>query len=303
MSDSDSRSTLDRLLMELVDGKLTLDLQQQLWDMLRDDPGPASDTPTICCSTLTSPGSTRGKRANRRQASAGRVNVSLWRSERNGGYSGQENAANNPGAGLATACLLVVCLSLVGAAIGWWPRQGPTPRAIMTSANVPDRWDETADESKSGGVAILTREVDVVWEEGVPAVAIGSTISQGVLRIRSGVLQLEFLGGATVVAEGPAEIELKAIDRIACRSGKLRVQVSPSARGFRVESPTFDLVDLGTEFGMRVVPDQRSEVHVFDGKVELYETDRQSGRAAKWELDGGSRDAHWQCRRSDPARL
>ena len=89
------------------------------------------------------------------------------------------------------------------------------------------------------------------------------------------------------MAEGPAEIELKAIDRIACRSGKLRARVPPSARGFRVDSPAVDLVDLGTEFGMRVVPGQKSEVHVFDGKVELYETGSPSGRAAKWELSEG----------------
>ena len=162
-----------------------------------------------------------------------------------------------------------------------WP--GGSARACRPMRPRPppyrtDRWNDPAGESRAGGVAILTRAVDVVWEEGGPAPVIGSTLSQVALRIRSGVLQLEFYGGATVVAEGPAEIELKAIDRIACRSGKLRVQVPPSARGFRVESPAFDLVDLGTEFGMRVVPGQKSEVHVFNGKVELYETDPPSGQ-------------------------
>ena len=38
MNDPASRSAIDRLLVELVDGKLTLDQQHRLWAILRDDP-------------------------------------------------------------------------------------------------------------------------------------------------------------------------------------------------------------------------------------------------------------------------
>ncbi len=37
-------------------------------------------------------------------------------------------------------------------------------------------------------------------------------------------------------------------------------------------SPNVELVDLGTEFGMDVSGDGSASVHVFDGKVELYES-------------------------------
>ncbi len=41
---------------------------------------------------------------------------------------------------------------------------------------------------------------------------------------------------------------------------------------FEVVSPKVELVDLGTEFGMDVADDGSASVHVFDGKVELYES-------------------------------
>ena len=44
----------------------------------------------------------------------------------------------------------------------------------------------------------------------------------------------------------------------------------PQAHGFAIGSPNLDLVDRGTEFGLQV-GGGKTEVHVFQGKVELYE--------------------------------
>ena len=292
MNDHDRHSEIDRLLVELVDGKLTPRDEECLWAMLREDP------------------SARTRYADYLLLDANLAWECAWRADApDGGASGQsvEECGSSrvwPGAAqargkaawsrsrgerlrwaVAIACVMVGMGSLV-VAVGRWLRPVAAPTVAATSRDSRELWLDP-EESKAGGVAILTRAVDVIWEEGGPAPVIGSALATEVLRIRSGVLQLEFYGGVTLVAEGPAEIELKAIDRIACRSGKLRARVPPSARGFRVDSPAVDLVDLGTEFGMRIVPGQKSEVHVFDGKVELYETGSPSGRAAKWELSEG----------------
>src|SRR5207245_1961013 len=77
--------------------------------------------------------------------------------------------------------------------------------------------------------------------------------------------------GATVILEGPADFRLISADKAYCTRGKLRVTVPSQAQGFMVGSPTMDLIDRGTEFGMRVDPAAPTEVHVFQGKVELYE--------------------------------
>lgn len=88
--------------------------------------------------------------------------------------------------------------------------------------------------------------------------------------------QCPFYRGAVVVVEGPAELEFVNADRLICHRGRLRAHVPHQAEGFAVVSPNVELVDLGTEFGMDVSDDGSASVHVFDGKVELYEsgTDR-----------------------------
>ncbi len=49
------------------------------------------------------------------------------------------------------------------------------------------------------------------------------------------------------------------------------MRVPPAAQGFRLRTPDFLLVDLGTEFGTEVIPGQSgSRVHVFDGEVEAH---------------------------------
>src|SRR5262249_52688333 len=93
----------------------------------------------------------------------------------------------------------------------------------------------------------------------------------GRLVLKTGVAQIEFYSGATVILEGPADFRLISAGQAYCTRGKLRVTVPPQAQGFTVGSPTMDLIDRGTEFGMRVDPAAPAEVHVFQGKVELYQ--------------------------------
>jgi hypothetical protein len=69
--------------------------------------------------------------------------------------------------------------------------------------------------------------------------------------------------------------------------GKLRATVPPQAQGFTIGSPKCDLVDRGTEFGLQVSPGDRTDVHVFQGKVELYNPGSDREGAAPKELRTG----------------
>ncbi len=163
---------------------------------------------------------------------------------------------------------------------------GPREGGATTRGNAPEPKPGLL-VGRSEDVAILTRSVDLVYEAGSPAPRIGSALPRCSLRIRSGWLQLEFQRGAIVVVEGPAQVDLLLSDQMACRTGKLRAVVPPRARGFRVDTPRFSLVDLGTEFGVQVGPDRDAEVHVFAGKVELHESDAFGTRAANIESSRG----------------
>jgi hypothetical protein len=76
------------------------------------------------------------------------------------------------------------------------------------------------------------------------------------------------LSGVAVTVEGPADVELISINRIACNSGKLRARVPEGAEGFVVSGPGTAVVDLGTEFGVNIKPDGKSRGKVFEGEVE-----------------------------------
>lgn len=124
------------------------------------------------------------------------------------------------------------------------------------------------DEMMGKGYAVLTRSVDVEWEG--KSFEAGDIIPEGRIQMNSGVAQIEFFGGATLVIEGPGDLDIRSASEAFCRSGKLRASVPPAARGFVIDTPDGKVVDLGTEFGLEIGDKGAPEVHVFDGKVELH---------------------------------
>lgn len=144
---------------------------------------------------------------------------------------------------------------------------------------------EPADVNDNG-VAVLTRLAGLQGDNATNW-RVGETIPPGLMAWDAGLVQLEFYCGATVVVEGPAEIEILDQSRVVCRLGRLRAHVPEPARGFAVLAPSFELVDLGTEFGLNVSGDGAAEVHVFDGKVELYDAQSNRDSATRRELNAG----------------
>lgn len=125
------------------------------------------------------------------------------------------------------------------------------------------------------GVAVLTKAVCAVWKEpdeggeSLGNAAVGTVLRPRRLRLASGLVQLEFYSGATVVLEGPADFEIMSSMKAICRAGCLRAHVPHQAQGFQIGTPHATVVDLGTEFGVRVEPTGQAEVHVFVGKVQV----------------------------------
>ena len=116
----------------------------------------------------------------------------------------------------------------------------------------------------------------------------GGVVGRGLLRLRRGYVGLAFFSGVHVHLEGPAEIELRSADRLHCVRGRLRVRAAEEGAGFQVSAPGALLVDLGTEFGVNVGADGRSETYVFEGKVEVSAL-ADNGASLRSELVGDRR--------------
>jgi hypothetical protein len=159
----------------------------------------------------------------------------------------------------------------------FWPRPSDT---IAQPIQSPEASDDT--------VAVLLQAPEALWDDADPAPRAGAPLAPGWLRLKSGFARVEFYSGATVVLEGPAELQLVSRMEAYCAHGKLRATVPPQAHGFTIRSPALDLVDRGTEFGLHVGAADQTEVHVFQGKVDLYDAGHsQEAGARKQELTTG----------------
>lgn len=97
----------------------------------------------------------------------------------------------------------------------------------------------------------------------------GDQVRSGHYDLSSGFVELKFKNDVKVIVEAPATFEVESMMRMVLHQGRLSAKVSPQGDGFTVETPTADVVDFGTEFAIEVLPDNSSEVHVFDGEVDV----------------------------------
>ena len=80
--------------------------------------------------------------------------------------------------------------------------------------------------------------------------------------------------------------------RLHLAAGTLLARVPPPAKGFRIDTPTASVVDLGTQFGLVVAESGQTDVHVLQGRVEVGcgESVRErvaAGHAVRVEAVGG----------------
>lgn len=125
-------------------------------------------------------------------------------------------------------------------------------------------------------VAVLKSATDVQWSDPLEIHPTGSTLTAGWIRIAQGTLQIEFLSGARLLVNGPAELRLDSDNSAYLATGKASAYVPEPAHGFVLDSPGLNVKDLGTSFGLEVSADKGPEVHCFDGSVELSTNQNQS---------------------------
>lgn len=131
---------------------------------------------------------------------------------------------------------------------------------------------EAVDEPQHRGVAVLKHSVEASWH-GANQPKDKEVLFPGNYQLLTGTAEIEFYTGTSLLLEAPLDLDLISPKEAFCRKGKLRAYVPPQARGFTILSPKFELVDLGTEFGVSVNENGTSNVQVFDGEVELYPPD------------------------------
>ncbi|ARN55957.1 NPCBM/NEW2 domain-containing protein [Sedimentisphaera salicampi] len=88
-------------------------------------------------------------------------------------------------------------------------------------------------------------------------------------KLEQGHIELLFESGSQVVIESPAIFRCISEGVLRLDYGKACSYVPERAQGFTVQTPSSDIVDLGTEFGVEVNKYGDSKVQVYEGKTVL----------------------------------
>ncbi|MEO2013205.1 MAG: FecR domain-containing protein [Fuerstiella sp.] len=116
-------------------------------------------------------------------------------------------------------------------------------------------------------IATMAYQSNAGWSDQQRSV--GDPIGRGVFQLDVGIARLDFANGASVTLQGPARFEVLTKNRTRLHHGILTAQIPETAIGFEVKTPSMDVVDLGTGFGVSVGTDGETGVCVFEGEVEV----------------------------------
>ena len=145
-----------------------------------------------------------------------------------------------------------------------WPGRWAWAAAAALVLGVAGWWLERFDPAN----ALIVRMESATWDTSQVSPQVGGAMEAGRLRLTSGLVELRFARGATVIVEGPADFEVLGPQHAFLHQGRVVTRMAAGTKGFILESPRGRLVDLGTEFGVSVGPSGDTEVHVLEGKVE-----------------------------------
>jgi len=148
---------------------------------------------------------------------------------------------------------LAVAAALVLAGVILWSPWG------ALSKMKPGEPVATLESSPGAKLKLFRRDVDL--KEPV--------LRAGDYTLSSGLVSIRYETGVTLLVEAPAKFRLGSKQSVTLESGQIAANVPPEGVGFAIETPSAEVIDYGTEFAVEVGRDGASEVHVFQGEVEV----------------------------------
>ncbi|MEM9016036.1 MAG: hypothetical protein AAGC68_03415 [Verrucomicrobiota bacterium] len=122
-----------------------------------------------------------------------------------------------------------------------------------------------ANMTPSIGTLILSDSC--IWNS--KALVEGQRLPEGVIELDSGTAVIRFDGGAEAVLTGPAGFKLESAISASLVHGEVVIRAVEGAEGFVLGTPSGRLIDLGTEFAVRVDETGETELHVHEGEVAV----------------------------------
>lgn len=120
-------------------------------------------------------------------------------------------------------------------------------------------------------IATLVSAEDAAWESALPTLP-GSSLTEGELKLVSGLATVRFHSGAEMVLEAPARVRLESPMKAHLLAGVAVVNVPEEAIGFVLDAPGAYAVDHGTQFAVHVSPTgDGARFDVLEGEISVHE--------------------------------
>jgi hypothetical protein len=196
---------------------------------------------------------------------------------------------------------------------GSWPRSrwiaaavaGAVLSSVIVLAFIPGRVtsrrvsDTTTSVPSAAPLATVTNTRFLLADETGTALAVGQPVEAGRVEILGGAVEMTLRNGVVIVLEGPGEMDLRGEMEAFLDAGSAVVRMPEGMSGFRLDTATTDVLDLGTEFAVKAAPGFVTDVQVFDGAVVAssrsagdnarFPTRLEAGQAARFSpRDAGS---------------
>lgn len=153
----------------------------------------------------------------------------------------------------------VALAACITAAASWW-RPASEPAGPTLAGNMT-----------SNAVAVLVDELDASFADGRSPQKTG--FAPGAYKLENGLAHVRMINGTDLVLKAPVAFHIDDPMRVRLQTGDMRVVVPDTAHGFIVATEGVDYQDLGTEFGVSASESGTSQMHVFDGQVDVLKTD------------------------------
>lgn len=154
----------------------------------------------------------------------------------------------------ALATTIAVCFCLLG---------------LLVMESNPTQASVQPDSSDGVPAAMIIEEQNAIWEQTEWTQDVSKPLVPGWLKLKSGQVLIDFLGGTTIALQGPAELGLNAQNRAYLKSGRLATVGSSRVHDFTLTTENLTLVSQSSNFGLSVTPDNQTELHVFEGRVTV----------------------------------
>ncbi|MGD9635398.1 MAG: FecR domain-containing protein [Pirellulales bacterium] len=175
-------------------------------------------------------------------------------------------------AALATSILLVSALN-----VGLRSHNEPV-RLTSADVGLPDKSQRPGDGEQ------VVRYIGVIKQLSADATAsrelpqIGGFVTDDAIALESGSMTVSLFDGADLKMVGPCRVTFDlSRDMVSCQSGRVQLDVYDSASRLRLQTPTGEVLHIGTSFGVAVDKESGdTTIEVFDGEVEFVAAGRPS---------------------------